>query len=256
MAGLTALFVFLAFFLSSPPSSPAGERTLGIAAASDLSFALKEIAAEFEKETGVRPVISFGSTGLLSRQIEEGAPFDVFLAADTASILALSRAGRVMLGTAAIYAEGRLALVSKRGPGIKAVRIEDLSMPRIRRVAVANPAHAPYGKAAVEALQNSGVFEAVKVKLVYGENVRQALQFVETGDADAGIVALSIAGVAGVEYSEVPPSLHEPINQAAAVIAGSRNTDMAREFVRFLFAPVSRAILERHRFTPKSGNAR
>lgn len=254
----SAVFIFFSLLLCLTSPLPGGaegeaqQKTLSVAAASDLSFALREMARGFEKETGVRPVISFGSTGLLARQIEEGAPFDIFLAADLESVKALASAGLLLKDTIAVYARGRLALVVNRGSGVKAEGIGDLARPEIKRVAIANPAHAPYGKAAVEAVRNSGLWEAVKDKLVYGENIRQALQFVETGDAEAGIVALSIADVPDAVYFVIPDRLHRPIDQAAAVAAGAKNGKGARDFIRFLQGPEGRAILEKYRFIPKN----
>lgn len=219
-----------------------------VAAASDLQFAFDDIARLYEEETG-RPVkITFGSTGNLTAQIENGAPYDVLAAANVAYVERLDEQGLIAPGSQQLYAQGRLVLVVNRQSGVQATRLDDLRDPAIRRVAIANPEHAPYGLAAQQALQSAGVWDAVQDRLVLGENVSQTLQFVQTGDAPVGIVALSIADVAEVRGTLLDAELHEPINQAMAVIQGSPREDGARAFIRIVNSPAGRKIMERYGF--------
>ncbi len=220
-------FIMLAFL---PAHALGNGPEITVAAASDLTFALKEIAANFGKEAGVKAVLTFGSTGMLARQIEQGAPFDIFLAADLKYLESLKEGGHIDPETIEVYAYGRLALAVNKPSSIEVKEIKDLLNPGIKRIAIANPAHAPYGRAAVEALKSSGVWEAVKGKLVFGENIRQALQFVQSGNAPAGIVALSIADVPEVKFMEIDRKLHGPIEQAAGVVAGSKEKALAGQF--------------------------
>ncbi|HBG47177.1 MAG TPA: molybdate ABC transporter substrate-binding protein [Deltaproteobacteria bacterium] len=220
---------------------------LRVAAAADLSFALKEIALQFEKETGNKVVLSLGSTGMLARQIEHGAPFDVFFSANSKYIDELGRGGHVLKETAGIYARGRIVLAVKKGSGIKAAHLEDLKG-RTGRIAIANPDHAPYGIAAMEAMKSAGIWDDVKPRLVYGENIRQALQFVQSGNAPVGIIALSVVNVPEIEYSVIPQELHRPIDQAAAVVARSKEGRAARDFIKFVNGPKGRPIMEKYGF--------
>jgi molybdate transport system substrate-binding protein len=179
---------------------------------------------------------SFGSSGLLARQIANGAPFDVYLSADERFVRQLADEGKIAPASVKVYAIGRLALWSKHGYRT----LDDLRRPEVRHVAIANPDHAPYGVAAREALRNAGLWPAVERKIVFGENVRQALQFAETGNADAALVAYSLVVKRGVL---VPASLHQPIRQAAGVVAASRQGALARRFLDFLLSPAGKAVL-------------
>lgn len=240
-------YVILAFvFLALPRAARAGEK-LTIAAAADLSFALKEIGASFEKETHVTPVLSFGSTGNITRQIEEGAPYDVFLSADFSHVDELKKGGFVLPDSVTVYAHGRIVVATNKSLSGR-IDIMGLAGPGIKRVAIANPAHAPYGMAAMEALKNSGVWDKIKDKLVYGENIRQTLQYVQTGDAQAGIIALSIAGVPEVEYTAIDPALYAPIDQAASIIKTTKEEKAARQFIAFIKSPAGKKILTKYGF--------
>lgn len=239
------LFSILFFIGFGVPSYAAG-RSLTVAAASDLSFAMREIGEEFEKVTGIRVVFSFGSSGKLAQQIEYGAPFNLFFSANRGYVERLERKGFVR--AKGLYAKGRIVLAVNRESEVHVKGLQDLLRPEIKRIAIANPAHAPYGVAAKEALKSSGLWEKVRGKLVYGENIRQALQFVQTGDAQAGIVALSIADVPEVTYTMIDPSLYNPIDQVVAVIKGTEMVGEAEEFVRFVMGPKGRAVMERYGF--------
>jgi molybdate transport system substrate-binding protein len=221
---------------------------LTVYAAADLAFALKEIAAAFERTNGVDVTLVLGSTGNLAHQIEHGAPADVFFAANVAFIDRLLERGAVLRETRAIYAQGRIVLATAKSAGTKLTDLRQLTEPRVRRVAIANPLHAPYGKAAEEALQRVGVLDAVRPKLILAENIRQALQFIQTGSADAGIVALSVADVPEIEWVAIDPALHNPLNQAAAVVRRSAHPELANAFVKFVIGPEGRPIMKRFGF--------
>ncbi|MBI2400078.1 MAG: molybdate ABC transporter substrate-binding protein [Deltaproteobacteria bacterium] len=247
------LAAFFMLFFSFHGSSLAADRKLTVAGASDLSFAFREIAREFEKETAYKVVLSLGSTGMLARQIEQGAPFDAFFAANRKFVEDLEKGGFILPGTVELYAEGRLVIATRRDTGLKMTRLEDLRKNNITRIAMANPEHAPYGMAAMEALKSAGLWEELKSKLVYGENIRQALQFVESGNAGAGIIARSVANAPGIGFSDVPSKLHKPISQAAGVVSSSKEKEAARKFIKFVNGPKGAPIMKKYGFLPPGG---
>lgn len=227
---LTAVFFLLSVFWA-PGCLAAGQ--LRVAAASSVTFPMKEIAAGFEKETGAEVTLVFGSTGKLSYQLSHGAPFDLFFAADTGHVDELASKGHLDPESVTVYATGRLALVSNPSSGVEVKGLGDLLSPGIRKIALANPGHAPYGMAAREALRAAGLWARVKPKVVYGENVRQAMVFVETGNAEAALVALSLVRSPKLDVIPVDPSLHPPIEQAAGVSSASTAKDLAKEFLDY-----------------------
>jgi molybdate transport system substrate-binding protein len=221
---------------------------LHVAAASDLIPAFEEIGKEFESAYKTKVVYSFGSTGLLTRQVENGAPMDVFAAASVDFIDQLDQKGLILPGSKVIYARGRITLWTTKERNLKITDIRDLRRDDVQRIAIANPDHAPYGMAAREALQSAGVWESVKEKLVYGENIRQTLQFAETGNVEVAIVALSLSKQGNGEWTLIPENLHKPINQALAVIKGTKNEKAAREFAAFVTGAQGQAILAKYGF--------
>ena len=232
-----------------PTASTAPERELIVFAASDLQFALAEVSAAFAADGHPKPTISFGSTGTLSQQIENGAPADVFFAADEAYLIGLEQKGLVLAGTRQLYAIGRIVLVERAGaPPV--TTLADLARSDIGRIAIANPDHAPYGRAARDAITRIGVWPVVQPRIVLGENVSQTFQFVRTGNADAGVVALSLAiGTPGTRYTLVDAALHDPIAQSAGVIARTRQSRAAGDFLAFVNGPVGRPIMKKFGFT-------
>jgi molybdate transport system substrate-binding protein len=225
-----------------------GRPPLTVYAAADLAFAFAEIIPLFEEATGIRVTPVLGSTGSLAKQIEHGAPADVFFAANEVFLDKLVALGALLPETRVVYARGRIVLATARAAGPKLADLRGLLEPRVRRAAMANPEHAPYGKAAQEALQAAGLWEAVRPKLVYGENVRHALQFLQTGAVEAGIVALSVADVPQIEWVLIDEALHAPLDQAAAVVARRPRTDRALAFIEFVNGPVGRPIMQRYGF--------
>ena len=211
-----------------------------MAAAANLTGVFQEIAAAFERETGIHCVLSFASTSQLAQQIEERAPFDVFAAADVDHAVALESKGLLVPGTRSLYAIGILALWS---PNNTAHRLADLTRPEVRVIAIAKPELAPYGKAAVETLQAAGIWAAVKPKIVYAPNVGMVRQYGASGNADAVFTALSLVRrVAGTVVS-IDAKMHAPIEQELGVVAGTAHPVEARAFRRYVTDGRGRDIL-------------
>jgi molybdate transport system substrate-binding protein len=228
---------------------PAGAAAAVIVfAASDLAFAFKELLPRFEKALGVKVTLVLGSTGQLSSQIEHGAPADVFFAADRSFIDRLAERGVVIAETRARYAQGRLALAASKAAGKPLADLRDLVGPDVRRVALANPLHAPYGRAAEQAMRATGIWDRVKPKLVYGEHVRQALQFLQAGSVDAAVIPLSLTGVSDVTWVPVDPRLHAPLDQDVAVVRRSAHPELGLALIQFLGSGEGRAVMKRYGF--------
>ncbi len=252
---MRALPVLLASFaLLAAPRAPAETQTLSVAAASDLQFAFDELARTFaarRPDLRLRP--SFGSSGNFFAQIQNGAPFDVFLSADVDYARRLHAAGRVE-GDVFVYAVGRLALWAPAGSPLDLTRgLASLRDPAARRIALANPRHAPYGRAAVAALRAAGLFEALEARLVYAENVAQAASFVQSGAADVGLIAWSLASapaLAAGRRFELRLSPHEPLLQGGVLLKTSRAPQAGRALRDFLLGPEGRALLARRGFLP------
>lgn len=225
-----------------------GAAELLVAAAADLAPAFAELGRSFERETGIKVVFSFGSTGTLAQQIEQGAPVDLFAAANVAYVEGLERQGLIIPETKALYARGRITIWTRRAGGLRLERLADLAHPEIRRIAIANPEHAPYGMAAREALQAAGLWETLQSKLVFGENVRQTLQYAESGNADAAIVALSLSIQSDGQWTLIPEELHRPLAQALAVIRGARHEQSARRFAAYINSQQGRSVMQRYGF--------
>jgi len=230
---------------SAPPP-----RRLAIAAASDLQTALPELVTAFEKSASATVTVSFGSSGTLFAQIENGAPFDLFFSADVEYPRQLISRGRADSSTLYEYARGRIVVWTRRDSGVEVARgLDALTDRRVRRIAIANPTLAPYGRAAVAALRQKGLYDQVQDKLVRGDNISQTAQLVDSGNADVGILALSLALGPALRsrgtYAEIPANLHPPIEQAAVVVSASPNQALAREFLAYLRRPESRDRLTR-----------
>lgn len=245
--------IFLSILCLIAPAAGSGsaqpkQPILTVYGAADLSFAFREIAPLFEKATGTKVVLVLGSTGNLAKQIEHGAPADVFFAANASFVDDLNAKGVVIPETRMLYAQGRIVLAVPRGSKLRVERLEDLLGAGVKRVAIANPDHAPYGRAARQALQAARVWDALKPRLVYGENIRHTLQFIETGAVDAGIIALSIADAPDVRHVPIDPALHAPLNQIAAVVRRSGRPELAMAFVQFVNGPEGRPIMKRYGF--------
>lgn len=225
-----------------------------VAAASDLKFAVTEIADAFKAETGKEVKLSFGSTGNFATQIREGAPFQMFMAADESYVTKLATEGFTR-DDGVLYAQGRIAIITPHGSPLKADgSLESLKAAlaagTITHFAIANPEHAPYGLRAKEALQHVGIWETVEPKLVLGENVSQAAQFATSGDAQGGIIAYSLALSKEVsalgEYELIPADWHEPLNQRMVLLKSAG--PLAEEFYAYINAPAARTIMKKYGF--------
>jgi molybdate transport system substrate-binding protein len=227
-------------------------KPIRVAAASDLKFALAELATQYERQSGVPVQLSLGSSGQFAQQIRQGLPVDLYMAADEAFVFPLADAG-LTLDRGAVYALGRIAFVVPAAsrlalePGLPALRG---AVGGMRHFAIANPEHAPYGRAAQEALQHLGLWQALQPKLVLGENVAQATQYVSSGAADAGITALALAlapEVARLTRSlPLPAEWHAPLRQRMVLLRAA--APAAADFYRFLQSAAARAALARHGF--------
>src|SRR6202521_1803433 len=257
-----AAFVLAAPFRAAPASNaapwsqaaakPCG--TVTVAAASDLTYAMNEIAANFEKATGCTVHLSMGSSGNFLTQIENGAPFDVFFSADIAYPKKLESEGLAAPGSTYLYAIGKIVLWTEKDSRVDVGKgFAVLRDPGVKKIAIANPEHAPYGRAAEEALRQSGVYEAVKDRLVLGENISQAAEFVESGNADAGILALSLVLSPTMKDKgrawNIPENLYTPIQQGVVAVRAAANPQAARQFLEYIKMPSTAALLERYGFT-------
>lgn len=218
-----------------------------IAAAADLRFAMDEIAEQFQKaHPEVNVKTSYGSSGQFTQQIENGAPFDIFCSADAAYPRKLAAEGLALPGSEFVYALGSIVVWVPDSSPIQLTGAQALRDPSVRHIAIANPEFAPYGKAAQAALRSLNLYDEVKNKLVYGENVSQALQYVKTGAADIGIVSQSLAK--GGRSWVVPPDDYPKMEQSGIIVKSSRNAALSQQFRAFLLGEQARAILKRHGF--------
>ena len=255
-ASIRAWFVIIlsATALSGLCQSPAALATeVKIAAASDLNFAFKDLVALYEKKTGEHVKLSLGSSGNFYSQIENGAPFDLYFSADIRYPQKLIEGGHGIADSLYKYAVGRIVLWVPTGSSVPIEKgLESLVGPSVRKVAIANPKHAPYGRAAVAALAHFKLYDVVKDKLVLGENISQAAQFVESGASDAGIIALSLAMAPTMKsagkYWEVPADAHPQIEQGAVLLKRSTNQEKARAFLKFLQGSEGQEIMRRYGF--------
>ena len=246
LLALSALILLSACNRHSPVAS---NKELTVAAAADLAPAFEELGREFQPTHKIKVVFSFGSTGMLAKQLENGAPMDLFAAANTDYIDQLDKQGLIVPDTRTIYARGRITLWTRKDSPQRIEKISDLTRPEVKRIAIANPDHAPYGMAAREALQRAGIWDSVKSKLVYGENIRQTLQYAETGNVEVAIVAQSLSLQSDGQWFLIPEELHRPLDQALAVIKGTKNEREAREFAQFVMGSEGRAIMRKYGFT-------
>jgi molybdate transport system substrate-binding protein len=241
------LFLFL-FFIS-----PARAQTLRIAAAADLQFALPDLATQYEKQTGVKLAITYGSSGNFFAQIQNGAPFDLFFSADMDYPQKLINAGLADSNSLQIYATGRLVLwLPSDSPLDPTAGLKTLLDPRIQKIAIANPEHAPYGRVAVAVLRGAGLYDQLKPKLVFGENISQAAQFVQSGSAQAGLIALSLALSPAMNSGKrwiIPTDRYSHIDQGLVLLKSSPNKHAARSFLTFLYSPKARTTLEHYGYS-------
>jgi len=245
----SVLFVCLTFVLSQ--LSFAQEIT--VAAAADLQFAMQDIGKQFQKETGKNVKLIFGSSGSFFQQIQNGAPFDMFCSANLDYPKKLEAAGLTEPGSFYQYAKGKIVIWALKDSALDVSSgLKSLLNPNIKKIAIANPQHAPYGQAAVAAMQKEGIYDKVKDKFVLGENISQTASFVVSGAADVGIVALSLVLSPNLKdqgrYVEIQADEYPPIEQACVILSSSKNNEAARQFLAFIKTDAVSETLKRYGF--------
>ena len=232
-----------------------------VAAAADLQFAMQDVAARFQKETGKTVKVIYGSSGNFFQQIQNGAPFDMFFSANLDYPKKLEAAGLTEPGSYYQYAKGKIVIWVRNESKLDLNSgMQVLLDPSVKKIAVANPQHAPYGQAAVAAMQKENIYEKVKDKFVLGENISQTASFVVSGSADVGIVALSLALSPNMKdkgrYAEVPGGEYPPIEQACVIVASSKNKETARQFLSFFKTAAMGDVLRTYGFEVQAGAAK
>lgn len=220
-----------------------------VAAAANLTDVFAQIGPRFTARTGIRVVFSFGATADLARQIENGAPFDVFAAADIAHVDQLLAKGLITPGSRSLYARGRLVMWLPPGSSLKASQIRDITAKEFERVAIAKPDVAPYGQAAVESLQSLGIWSQVEPKVIYGQNVSQAKQFAATGNAEVAFIPMALVKPGEGTFIEVSEESHQPIDQALGIVKDSSRQTAARQFVDFLMSDEGQELLSKNGYS-------
>ncbi len=222
--------------------------TLTVSAAADLNYVFPEISRRWEQETGNTVTFNLGSTGQLAQQIERGAPVDLFAAANKKFVEELDRQGLVFSETKELYGVGRLTLWQREDSPLEITDIKELTKSEVKRVAIANPDHAPYGVAAREALQSVGIWEELQPKLILGENIKQTQQYAETGNVDVAIAALSISVEKPGKWVLVPENLHTPLEQMLVVPKSAPHPEAAKQFAKFINSEKGRPLMRKYGF--------
>lgn len=233
------------------PTSATSSTTpkLRIAAAADLTLAFKEIATQFEQETKIPTEITFGSTGTTAMQIENGAPYDVFAAADVSYIDGLNKKGLILADTQQLYGQGRIGIATLKGSNLSIKDLQDLAdNPMVKKIAIAEPSHAPYGKAAKQALEYRNLWVKVESKMVYGQNIQDTLAILKSGNVDAAIIALSIYKPDEVDFTLIDGSWHAPLNQMMAILKATKQEENARKFIAYVNGEKGRVIMKKYGF--------
>ena len=243
LVGVTLVLV------SSSCSSDRPKRVVRIAAASDLTRAFEELGKEFASRTGITPQISFGSSGLFAKQIEQGAPFFLYAAANKSFTDQVIKHGTCDGATQRLYAMGRIVVWTAPGKPAPA-SLADLAKPEYKKIAIANPEHAPYGVAAHQALEAAGLWNSVKDRIVLGENVLATMLYAKEGSADAAIIALSLTAASAEGTTlKIDPALHAPLEQALVVCGTGPEADAAKQFADFIGGTQGREVMSRYGFT-------
>ena len=251
---VTGMFLTMAMVCSGGVISLAEAEDLTVAAASDLNFAIKELIVEYEKQSGHHVKLSLGSSGNFYAQLQQGAPFDLYFSADIGYPRKLEEAGLTVPGTLYRYAVGRVVLWAPKSSSLDVTKgLTVLRDPAVQKIAIANPKHAPYGRAAVAAMEHEHIYEEIKDRLVLGENISQAAQYIESGACDVGIIALSLAMAPAMKnagsYWQIPADNHPPSEQGAIIMKQSKNQEIARQFLDFMKGSRGQEIMTRYGFT-------
>lgn len=251
---MTRRTLLLAVLMAAMLAPRLAAQQITVAAAADLNYAMKDLAADFEKETGQKVELSFGSSGNFFSQIQSGAPYDLFFSADAGYPEKLASAGKLDKDSLTTYAIGHLVLWVRNSSGLdpQAKKMDLLLDPAVAHIAVANPEHAPYGRAAMAAIEHFGLKDKIAARLVFGENISQTAQFVQSGNAQAGLIALSLAESPAMkdagQYWELPADSYPEMKQVVGVVTASKQKPAAEAFVKFVQSPKGTAVLERYGF--------
>ncbi len=234
-------------YACTPPQAP----KLVIATAANMQFAMEELVAVFSAKTQLSCETVVGSSGKLTAQIQAGAPFDVFVSADLRYPERLHQAG-LTTGPTQVYAYGQLVLWSLAADVVP--QLDELTSPETKHIAVANPQTAPYGQAAQEVLQKTGLLDNVQQKLVFGESIAQTNQFIISGAAESGFTALSVVQSDAMQgqgkWQIISPALYQPIAQGVVILSSDKPKAAAEAFVRFLLSPEAKVILDKFGYLP------
>lgn len=234
--------------LSSPVKSESPKGIITVAAAANLNLPLNEISALYKKETGKNVALVFSSSGNLSAQIKNGAPFDLFIAANEGFVDSLIKGNYADNGSKNIYAIGRAACAFSPKLSKKINKLEDLLSPDVKKIAIADPSYAPYGQAAKEALMSSGLWDKLKDKFVYGKDIQHSYTLVKSGNAEAGFIAFASVKPGEVGYFLIDSKLHKPLTQALCIISSSKNKKEAELFSNFILGVKGKQILKKYGF--------
>jgi molybdate transport system substrate-binding protein len=251
----------IAFLASAFTSQSCIAQEITVAAAADLQFAMQDVASRFQKQTGRTLKLIYGSSGNFFQQIQNGAPFDMFFSANLDYPKKLEAAGLIEPGSFYQYAKGKIVIWVRNDSKLDlSSGMQVLLNPSVKKIAVANPQHAPYGQAAVAAMQKENIYEKVKDKFVLGENISQTASFVVSGSADAGIVALSLALSPNMKdkgrYAEIPAGDYPAIEQACVIVASSKNRETARQFLSFIKTPAIADVFRSYGFDVQGGSGK
>ncbi|MCQ6276486.1 molybdate ABC transporter substrate-binding protein [Bacillus sp. V3B] len=250
---LIVCLCFLIFLLSAcniekdMKTSENENLTITVAAASSLQLAFTEVAQNFETLTNSKVQLTFGSSGRLAQQIENGAPYDVFASANVDFVEKLKESGKTIPETQTLYAKGRIGLTTLKNNPIEINDLNDLLLPAVKKIAIANPDHAPYGLAAKQALESAGLWEQIEDKIVPGKSISDTLTLVTTGNAEVGLVSHSLVDDQ-LNFTLLDEDLHNPLNQAITVIKDTSQVQLAEQFIGYVTGSEGRKVLDKYGF--------
>lgn len=224
------------------------DNEITVAAAADLVLAFKEIGEEFEKSTGNKVKLIFSSSGTAREQIENGAPYDVYASANIKFVDDLISKGKIIPDSKELYAVGRIGIATLKGNSFKVNDVKDLCESKYKKIAIANPEHAPYGKASKEALESLGLWDKLKDKMVYCKDIQDVLNILRSGNVEAAFISLSVYKKDEVDFLLIDDKLHSPLKQAMAVVKGTKKEKIARDFIKFVNGDTGRKIMKKYGF--------
>ncbi|WP_018665019.1 molybdate ABC transporter substrate-binding protein [Heyndrickxia acidiproducens] len=247
------LCVVLLTACSTQKKTASSPEEINVAAASDLTKSFQKIGKQFEKQTGIKVKFIFGASGELEAQIENGAPYDVYAAANHTYVKKLKDKNLITANSDKVYALGEIGVATRKDSKIQPADPDGLTSRQVKKIAIANPKTAPYGMAAKQALQKAGIWDKVKDKLVYAKNISDTLTYVQSGNAEAGLVSHSLVQGEPVRYRMIDDSLYDPLQQTMAVVKNSKQQKAAQKFCAFLTGPQGKRILKQYGYAIPEG---